>query len=279
MDEGIIKCAQGISFLHDDFTYSLLAEIKLPSCYPQEDGTALRVRDTAHLFNTLFFDRINNILIHMLLQEDRTFSDILRTFTNNHGYVSANTLRYHLDKKICYCGKDFPLFKLVNGKYAVPENIRQANDIFDEFLEKYDKDIDIRVDRLLNSRLYSLADRNIEIVAPNDNMRKIVQMLTYTKYLLVLSSKPEGVITMGNLMNTIGRGAFEDIGFSSMTARDLMRPITESEVLPPNMTLGELFKKYKRLKNNHYVVDGDSSYSILDVYSLVRKLPYIHEDN
>jgi hypothetical protein len=276
-DERILDFSGGRYRLKDDFTYDLLSKTRLPKGCRQKKEVPLIVRDNADLFNHLFFDRINNILIHILLPGPRTFQDILNILNTNHGQISAATLRYHLDKSIGICGTESKIFVSKKGLYSLSPRIKEIHEVFEDFLQKYDRDIDIRVKKLFNHKLEDLANKDVEIVDLHDPIKKVMHILVHKKYVLVMDSKPRGIITMGNLVNSLGSRMLEKNDcFSSLTAEQIMRPIDDEDILPEGLTLLQVFKKYKRFENNHYIIGLDGSYGILDVYNLVRIIPYIH---
>jgi hypothetical protein len=275
-EERIVEFEGGKYALRNDFIYQILADINLASRQKPKKEDALIVRGNAEVFNSLFFDRVNNVLIHMLLQDGKTFNDILRGYTNNHGYVAPTTLRYHLDKSISVYGEETPLFEFKEGKYYVSQRIQKLHSVFDGFIDGYDKDIELRTKRLWDSKIGDLANRDNDMISLTDPINKIIHMLRHTKVIVVMSSKPEGIISMSSFMNMMGKHLEEGATFSKLQAKDLMRPITEGEIISGETVLLELFSRSKRFNNTHYIVDlGDGTYGLLDLYRLVRQLPDI----
>lgn len=275
-EERIVEFKAGKYTLKNDFVYRMLAGINLAPGQKAKREDFLMVRGNAEVFNSLFFDRLNNVLIHMLLQDGKGFNDILRSYTNNHGYVAPTTLRYHLDKSISVYGGETPLFEFRGGRYYVSQRVKKLHTIFDRFIDGYDRDVEVRIKRLWDSKIKDLADRDIDTVGLSDPINKIIHMLRHTKVILVMSSKPEGIISMSSFMNSTGGRLGEGTAFSKLQAKDLMRPVAEGGLVSGEAVLSDLFNRNKEFGHTHYVVDmSEGAYGLLDLHRLVRQLPDI----
>ncbi|MBN2518324.1 MAG: hypothetical protein JXB14_05745 [Candidatus Altiarchaeota archaeon] len=274
---GIVKTVGSSYVIKNDSLFRMLLEIKM------DTGVGLKEREehfivgwNAEAFNKLFFDQINNVLVHMLLNQSRSFNGILKDYSNNHGYIAPNTLRYHLtNKRVSLHGVDTPVFVMKDNKYYLTAEIKHVHALFEKFMMSYERDIEAKIKKLWDAKLGKLAE-DADVISPTDGIQKVIQVLGSSRFILVLGEKQKGLITMGSFMNRIGNIFKEGADFSSLRARDLMRVVDYENVFSKDLRLWDIFEAKKMFDHVHYIVDMEGgSYKVLDLYRLVEELPNI----
>ncbi len=239
----------------------------------REEITETDLKNVADLFSNLFFDNVSNILIHILLAKPRKFNEIVDIYRNAHGYVPTSTLRYHLStRKVSVGDHKLNIFDLEGRNYTLSKEGKKIHEIFDNFIEEYEKSIEQWINEMWKLPIKKLTAESIPIADFRDSIHKLLRILHSSAFIIAFSNEPKGIITTKNVMNEIGKN-LGHIGFlADTTVEDIMTPITKDQIIPGNTTLLDLFKKEGGFEHNHYIVDlGNGMYSVLCIYKVLQK--------
>jgi hypothetical protein len=232
------------------------------------------VAAVAEAFSNITYDRITNILTHMLLRQPRPFNEIVDIYRSNHEYISANVLRYHLvRKKFSVYDISFELFQFRNKEYTLSSVGRTIHKIFDDFMDSYIKLNEEWMRKVWSEPLKDLVSDRVSMAQPSDKFYKVLRMLGKTDFVMVRSNKVEGVVTIQHALSLMGKVMDKPNFWGEMTAREIMLPLTKDEVLSGNETLRDVYKKKGDFTSLYYVVDmGGGNYNILDLNRISKLL-------
>lgn len=251
-----------------DATANILESMDKP-----HEITEYDLKEVAKLFSDLFFDPVSNVLIHILITKPRKFNEISNMYRDAHGYVATSTLRYHLStRKVDLEGHRLKIFDVRERNYILSEEGRKIHNIFDNFIDEYEKAIEKWIEDMWKLPVKDLTGESTPIIDLRDSAHKILRLLYNSDFIIAFSTEPEGIITTKNVMNRMGE-KLNQVGFlANTTVEDIMTPITKDQVISGEISLLQLFKENKGFEHNHYIVDrGKGMYSVLSIYNVLKR--------
>ncbi|MFH1404092.1 MAG: hypothetical protein ABIH11_07480 [Candidatus Altiarchaeota archaeon] len=225
------------------------------------------VASVAETFSNMIYDRTTNILVHILLRHSRAFNEIVEIYRSNHEYISSNVLRYHLSrKKFNIQGNEFEVFEYKNKEYCLTPVGKGLHKIYDDFMDSYISANEEWMRDVWSRPVRELVSDRVSMAQPGDKFYKVLRMLGKTDFVIIRSNTVEGVVTIQHAMSLIG-GVLEKEGFwGSMTAREVMIPVTDADILSGSETLRDIYRKKGEFTELYYVIDmGGGNYNILDI--------------
>ncbi len=219
------------------------------------------------VFSSLIYDRITNILIHMLLGGPKSLNEIVEIYRSNHEYVSSNVLRYHLNrKKFSVKNHDLNIFQLKNKHYSLTKDGKFLHKTVDIFFMEYCRKNEEWMRDIWSKPIRELVSTRISMAQPGDKFYKVLRMLGKTDFVIIRDNTVRGIVTIEHAMSAIGDNIQKDGFWGGLTAEQVMIPISEKELIPGSSTLKKLHKKKGAFSNIHYVVQLDAdTYSVLDL--------------
>jgi hypothetical protein len=228
----------------------------------------------AGAFSDIIYDRITNILVHMLLRQPRPFNEIVEIYRSNHEFVSANVLRYHLTrKKSKIFDLEFELFHFRNKEYGLTPTGKILHNLFDEFMDNYIRANEEWMRKIWSTPVKDLVSDRVSMAQPGDKFYKVLRMLGKTDFVIVRSTKVEGVVTIQHALSLIGKVLDKDDFWGSMTAREVMMPLSSEDIISGNDSLKDIFRRQGDFSSLYYVVDvGGGSFNVLDLNKISKIL-------
>jgi DNA-binding HxlR family transcriptional regulator len=268
-----------IYVLTNDIFYSELMStssdlLKVISKNKKLELTDETVAAVAETFSDITYDRITNILIHILLRQPQPFNEIVEIYRSNHEYISANVLRYHLSqRKFRISSVDFEVFQYKNKEYSLTPVGKNIHNLFDNFMDEYIKANEDWIRRIWSIPVKELVSDRVSMAQTGDKFYKVLRMLGKTDFVIVRSNKVEGIVTIQHAMSLIGKLIDKEKFWGDMNAREVMAAITEADIISGNETLREIYKKRGEFSNLYYVVDvGSNNYNVLDLNKVFKVL-------
>ncbi|MFH1721219.1 MAG: hypothetical protein ABH950_01295, partial [Candidatus Altiarchaeota archaeon] len=225
------------------------------------------IASCASLFSSLIYDDISDVLLHILLDGERPFKEIVAVYRDNHAYISANVLRYHLSRKeFEACGKRIQIFNFLDGTYCLTPEAIEIHNIFDEFMMGYKADNEAWMDSIWKKPLKELISARASIVHSEDFFYKVLRSLGKNHFVIVRTTQPEGTITIENAMNKMGEQLKRPGFWTNVHAKDLMEKLKKEDILKGEHSLMDVYLQRGSFDRSHYVVDlGHNTYGVLDL--------------
>jgi hypothetical protein len=265
--------------LNNDIFFKCLIEAtkKATAIVRKKKNLAVSPEDaamTASLFLSMIYDNVSNILIHLLLRSERPLSEIVEIYRRNHGYISSNIIRYHLDrKKFQAYGIDLEIFDIRAKRYLLTPHGAEIHKIYDDCMTSYILANEDWMRKIWSRPLKELVSDRVSMAQPGDKFYKVLRMLGKTDFVIIRSNQVEGVVTIQHAMSLIGKVMDKENFWGGLNAREVMVPIKDGDILSGNDTLSGVFKKKGEFTSLYYVVDvGGNNYNVLDMNKVFKIL-------
>lgn len=232
------------------------------------------VASVAKVFSDMIYEEASNYLTHILLNEARTFNEIVDIYRTNHGYISPDRLRYYLSvRKLRLFDKEFPVFKQKNKRYYPSKLGETVHKVFDDALEGYMRDSEIWMENLWSKPVKELMSEITAIVHPTDPFFKVLRLIEKSEFVLVQAERITGIITVRDALTAMGYRMHKPGWWTYVLAKDVMKPVSEKDFIKGDITVQDIFEKEEGIKNNCYIIKaGENKFGLLNMREFQRLL-------